>query len=352
MPEIITREVGSAGHIHLNRPKALNALTLEMVRGMAAALTQWASDDSVAAVVVTGEGERAFCAGGDVKAAWRAGKDGALGDGSLTGDFFREEYQLNYQIANYPKPYVSWLDGVTMGGGVGISILGSHRVASEHLKFAMPETAIGLFPDVGGSYFMSRMGPIGTLLALTGKPIDVASSVSLGVATHYVTREDGANLVEQIGSSGVEAVLSKIAATPPRRTETLSQLQALADRCFGSFDIEEILDSLQDQSSDSGFGELASETSQTIRKRSPTSVLVTLEQLRRGKELSLRECLIMEYRMSQACMRGHDFYEGIRAVLIDKDHAPNWNPATLEEVSDELVESHFAMLGDREPELG
>ena len=318
-----------------------------MVRQMREALSMWARDDSVQSVVVTGEGDRAFCAGGDVKAAYYAGRSGELGDGALTGDFFREEYQLNFLIANYEKPYISWLDGLTMGGGAGISVLGSHRVASEQMRFAMPETGIGLFPDVGGSYFLSRLGPFGTLLALTGRPIDAATSLALGIATHFIPRDAGMDLVEQIGESGIDRVLGDLAQPAPQ-ADAIGQLQSLAEQSFGSFQITRIVDSLSELAVDPTIGSLAKETLDTLLKRSPTSIRITLEQLRRGKELPLRDCLAMEYRMSQACMRGHDFYEGIRAVLVDKDHAPQWSPATLAEVDDGLVASHFAELGSRE----
>lgn len=350
MTDLIVNQVQSAGHLHLNRPQALNALTLDMVRQMHSALQTWANDDSIESVVVTGEGSRAFCAGGDVKAAYHAGRAGSLGDGTLTGDFFREEYQLNFLIANYDKPYLSWLDGITMGGGVGISVLGQYRVASEHMRFAMPETAIGLFPDVGGSYFLSRLGPIGTLLALTGRPLNAAAALKLGIATHFVPRQAGLNLVEQIGSDGVEHALGQLTHTAPQ-DDSLSGLESLAKRSFDSFQIDDILNALQPLTADRTIGSLAQETLETLAKRSPTSLRITLEQLRRGKELTLRDCLAMEYRMSQACMRGHDFFEGIRAVLVDKDHAPQWSPATLDEVTDDLVASHFADLGPRELQL-
>ena len=347
-PELTIDQSGSAGHIRLNRPCPLNALTLGMVRGIRDALAAWQTDQSIQTVVVTGEGDRAFCAGGDVKATYRAGKAGEVGHG-LTADFFRDEYTLNHQIATYPKPYVAWLDGITMGGGVGISILGSHRIASEHLRFGMPETAIGFFPDVGGSYFMSRLGPLGTYLALTGAQFDAAACLKVGVATDYVPREAGLKLVECIGRDGLDAALEQLSEPPPP-SESIANLQAFATECFSSFNVDDILSSL-DAAESNGFAELAREARATLMNRSPTSVKVTLEQLRRGTSQSLKDSLIMEYRMSQACVAGHDFYEGIRAVLVDKDHSPKWSPATFDEVDNTLVRKHFAELGDRDLRL-
>ena len=350
--ELITTKTGRIGHIELNRPKALNALNWNMVQRIHDALKNWEVDDSVEAVLVTGAGERAFCAGGDVKSIYWAGKAGDGGrEGTLTADFFRAEYTLNYQIANYPKPYLAYLDGVTMGGGVGISVLGSHRIASQHTVFAMPETGIGFFPDVGGSYFLSRQGPIGLLLALTGQPIDYAATFALGFATHFVPRENGSELVERLATTGIEGTLESLCQSPPP-SDQVENLRSLANACFDCNTLDEVLRRLeQSAAATSGLTTLAGETLEKIRRRSPTSVAVAFEQLRRGRRLSLRECLIMEYRISQACMQGHDFYEGIRALLIDKDHAPRWSPETIEGVGASLIARHFEALGDRDLDL-
>lgn len=350
--ELIAKKVGRLGHIELNRPKALNALNFEMVQRMHDALGNWENDDSVEAVMVTGVGEKAFCAGGDVKSIYFAGKARDVGrDGTLTADFFRAEYTLNYRIANYRKPYLAYLDGVTMGGGVGISILGSHRIASQHTVFAMPETGIGFFPDVGGSYFMSQQGPIGLLLALTGQSIDYTATLSLGFATHFVPREYRSELMERLASTGVAGTLESLSQTPPP-SDKIENLRSLANACFDCPTLTEVLCRLeQSAASASGLSELANETLEKIRQRSPTSLAVTFEQLQRGRGMSLRECLAMEYRMSQACMQGHDFYEGIRAQLIDKDHSPRWSPATLSDLDSHLIARHFEGLGERELKL-
>ena len=351
--ELITKKTGRIGHIELNRPKALNALNWNMVQRMQDALRNWEVDDSVEAVLVTGAGERAFCAGGDVKSIYWAGKAGDVGrDGTLTADFFRAEYSLNYRIANYPKPYLAYLDGVTMGGGVGISVLGSHRIASEHTVFAMPETGIGFFPDVGGSYFMSRQGPIGLLLALTGQVIDYAATLALRFATHFVPREYGNELVERLATTGVEGTLEALCQAPPA-SDQVANLRSLANVCFDCNTLNEVLRGLEHlAAATSDLTTLANETLEIIRQRSPTSVAVAFDQLRRGRRLSLRDCLIMEYRISQACMQGHDFYEGIRALLIDKDHAPRWSPETIEGVGRPLIAQHFEALGERDLDLG
>ncbi len=350
--DVITNKVGRIGHIELNRPKALNALNWNMVQRLHDALKNWEVDDSVEAVLVTGAEERAFCAGGDVKSIYWAGKAGDVGrDGTLTADFFRAEYTLNYRIANYPKPYLSYLDGVTMGGGVGISVLGSHRIANEHTVFAMPETGIGFFPDVGGSYFLSRQGPIGTLLALTGQSIDYAATLALGFATHFVPREYGRELVDRLATTGVEGALETLCQTPPA-SDQVENLRSLANACFDCNTLDEVLRRLEHSAAaTSGLTTLAHETLEIIRQRSPTSVAVAFEQLRRGRGMSLRDCLIMEYRISQACMQGHDFYEGVRALLIDKDHSPRWSPDTIEGVGPQWIARHFESLGERDLEL-
>ena len=350
--ELITSRIGRLGHIELNRPKALNALNFDMVQHMLDALENWEDDKSIEAILVTGAGGKAFCAGGDVKSIYFAGKAGDVGqNGTLTADFFRAEYTLNYRIANYSKPYLAYLDGVTMGGGVGISILGSHRIASEHTVFAMPETGIGFFPDVGGSYFLSRKGPIGLLLALTGQSIDFAATLSLGIATHFVPREIGTELVERLATNGVTAALESLSHKPPP-SERAENFRSIGETCFNCDTLDGVLSRLEQTAAEAAsLSTLASETLERIRQRSPTSLAVTFEQLRRGRGMSLRDCLIMEYRISQACMKGHDFYEGIRALLIDKDHAPRWSPSTISDVGPQLIARHFEELGARELEL-
>jgi len=352
--EVRFSQRGALGVITMTRPKALNALTLSMIRLIHPALEAWAADASVQAVVIEGEGERAFCAGGDVRAVWEAGKQGHVAGepGSLTADFFRAEYRLNHLIHHYPKPYVALIDGITMGGGVGLSIHGAVRIATERTLFAMPETAIGLFPDVGGSWFLPRLpGGIGLYLALSGERLKAPDCLYTGIATHWAPAERLPRIVEALeradwsqGRAGLRRALSPLTGHPGE-AGILPALRPAIDRCFaGKESVEAVVAALEAEGSDWAKATLA-----TLAKRSPTSMKVTFEQLRRGRVQSFDSSMAMEYRMAQASMRqGSDFYEGIRAVLIDKDHAPKWSPATLGEVSDALVESYFAPLGKNE----
>ncbi len=346
-PEILFETRGPLVVVTLNRPKALNALTLDMIREMQPKMEAWAADPAVAAVVIKGAGEKAFCAGGDVRAVWQAGQEG----GALTREFFYEEYRLNRTIHVFPKPYVALIDGITMGGGIGLSVHGSHRVAGERTLAAMPETAIGLFPDVGGSWFLPRLpGRIGLWMALTGARLKTADAVYAGVATEYVPsdRQEAleAALAEALADAddaraAVDATIARFAVAP--EAAPLAEQRADIDRLFASDRIAEILQALEADGGDWARAQL-----EILKGRSPTSLKVTAEQLVRGRDLDFDACMTMEYRMSQAAMAGHDFYEGIRAVLVDKDHAPQWRPASLAEVGDELVESYFAPLGARD----
>ncbi|MGE0715400.1 MAG: enoyl-CoA hydratase/isomerase family protein [Alphaproteobacteria bacterium] len=337
--DIRIETVDGVGRVLLDRPKALNALTLPMIRVMAPALAAWAADPAVRAVVIRGAGDRAFCAGGDVRAVYEAGKNGRdASPDHPTRAFFREEYRLNRAIHRFPKPYVAFIDGITMGGGVGLSVHGSHRVVTERTLFAMPETAIGLFPDVGGSWFLPRCPDrIGTWLALTGSRLKGRDVIDAGAGTHFVPSAalDGVEAAIRAGTP-VDAALSAVAADPG--PGTLDANRETIRRCFAHATVPEILDALGRDGSD-----FARETREGLSHKSPTSLAIVLEEMRRGEGLSIEDALVMEYRMVQRCMDGHEFFEGIRAVLVDKDHAPKWRPARLEEVDRDLVESHFAM---------
>jgi len=343
--EIVLERRGATGLVVLNRPRALNALTLGMIRDFQPVLDAWALDREIKAVVVRGAGERAFCAGGDVRAVYEAGKVG----GDLTRTFFREEYVLNRTIFRHPKPYIALIDGITMGGGVGLSIPGRHRIAGDKTLLAMPETVIGLFPDVGGSWFLPRLpGETGTWLALTGARLKAADCLYLGLATAYVPSDDMAALEAALlaadpqgtdPSRELERIVAGFARDPG--PSEVAAHRAAIDRCFAADTVEEIFDALEREGDDWGRAQLAQ-----LQKGSPTSMKVTLEQLRRGSRLdSFEDCMTMEYRLSQACMASGDFYEGIRAVLVDKDHAPRWDPARLDQVGRDRVESFFAPLG-------
>jgi enoyl-CoA hydratase len=359
--EIQLSEAGGLATIVLDRPKALNALTLEMIRAMAQKLDAWEDDDAIKAVVVKGAGEKAFCAGGDVRALWytmmEADGNGGYrykGPSDFSRDFFMEEYQLNHAIHAFSKPFLALLDGVTMGGGVGLSIHGSHRIATERLMFAMPETAIGLFPDVGGGWFMPRLpGETGLYLALTGDRLNAAAALALGVATHMIPHgrleEFETALTAELadagkGRSAVNDVLDRFVERPDASGEDVVLHREIIDRCFSKKTLEGIMDALEVEAArgDGAGSEFAARTRDTLLKKSPTSMRISFEQLRRGKEMSsLAEVLKMEYRMTVRCMAGSDYFEGVRAMLVDKDHAPHWSPASLSEVSDDFVAEFF-----------
>ncbi|MBV9199557.1 MAG: enoyl-CoA hydratase/isomerase family protein [Alphaproteobacteria bacterium] len=347
--EILLQRDRGLATITINRPQALNALTLDNYRRIDPALRAWAADPSVHAVVVHGAGDRAFCAGGDVRAVYEAGR-GISGDRSLTAVFFREEYELIRRIHHFPKPYIAIIDGITMGGGAGISVNGAYRVATEHTQFAMPETGIGLFPDVGATRFLNRCpGHVGRYLGLTGARLNVADALYCSFATHFVERNRIGALLDELVSDhgGMEAALSHFAAAPD--PAPLAALQPAIDRCFAGNSVEAILEALAAEASAGGpHAEWAAETRAGLLAKSPTSLKITLRQLTIGRDYDLDAALALEYRLTQHVMAGHDFYEGIRAMLIDRDRNPQWRPASLAEVSESIVDSHFAPLAARE----
>lgn len=340
--EVLFSRVGSAGLITLNRPKALNALTLNMVRLIHPQLNEWARDPSIRIVMIEGAGEKGFCAGGDIRALHDWGKAGARD----AYDFYREEYHLNTAIKRYPKPYVALMDGITMGGGVGMSVHGSHRVATERLVFAMPETGIGLIPDVGGTYFLPRLpGHIGMYLALTGERLKAADACYAGIADAFVGGDRIEALKLALGEGNdVDAVLAAFKADPG--VAPLKAMQTIIDRHFAGDSVADILASLK-----ADGGEWALAMMRLIEAKSPTCEMVAHRQLRLGTNLSFEECMAVDFRLTSRCMQGHDFYEGVRAVIIDKDQAPKWKPARLEDVSKALVDAYFETLGADELKL-
>uniref|UniRef100_A0A8C8S3I4 3-hydroxyisobutyryl-CoA hydrolase n=1 Tax=Pelusios castaneus TaxID=367368 RepID=A0A8C8S3I4_9SAUR len=350
--EVLLEKRGCAGVITMNRPKALNALNLSMIRQIYPQLKTWEKDSETFLIIIKGAGGKAFCAGGDIRAITDAGKAGA----SLAQDFFREEYILNNATGTCQKPYVALIDGITMGGGVGLSVHGHFRVATERTLFAMPETAIGLFPDVGGGYFLPRLsGKIGYYLALTGFRLKGRDLLKAGIATHFVESEKLPALEEDLialkspSKENVADVLNSYHMKCKIDQEKKFALEEHMDKInslFSANSMEEIIQNLKQDGSPFALKQL-----ETINKMSPTSLKLTLRQLREGASMNLQDVLTMEYRLSQACMRGHDFYEGVRAVLIDKDQVPKWKPATLEEVTDEFVDSCFKSLGNKDLKL-
>ena len=351
--EILLGRKGGLATVTINRPQALNALTLANYRRLDPALREWAADPSVHAVVVRGAGDRAFCAGGDVRAVYEAGR-GISGDPELTAVFFREEYELIRLIHHFPKPYVAVIDGITMGGGAGISVNGAYRIATERTLFAMPETGIGLFPDVGATRFLNRCpGHVGRYLGLTGARVNAADALYCGFATHAAKRDSIDALLDALSRDpdAIEHCLRRFAADPG--PPELAALQPAIDRCFAQDSVEAILDALAAESAGGGANaQWAEETRAGLLTKSPTSLKITLRQLTLGRDFDLDAALALEYRLTQHVMAGHDFYEGVRAMLIDRDRDPRWRPATLAEVSDSTVDAYFAPIGDRELRFG
>uniref|UniRef100_UPI00358DF34B 3-hydroxyisobutyryl-CoA hydrolase, mitochondrial n=1 Tax=Myxine glutinosa TaxID=7769 RepID=UPI00358DF34B len=351
-PGVILSQEGSAGIILLNRPKALNALNLDMARTILPQLKEWESNQKVSLIIIKGVGEKAFCAGGDIKAVAEAGKK----KHRLAQDFFREEYMLDYAIATCKIPYIALIDGITMGGGVGLSVHGSFRVATERTLFAMPETAIGLFPDVGGGYFLPRLqGKLGLYLALTGFQLKGKDVQHAGVATHFVESAQLPSLEKDLISLSspsfqdvADLIDSYHSMSKTGRTDSfvLAEQMEKINCLFSASTMEEIMSNLEKDGSAWSQKQL-----QTLRKMSPTSLKITLRQLQDGASREITASFVMEYRMSQACMRGHDFFEGVRAVLVDRDSSPRWKPEKLEEVTPDIVDSHFEPLGDLELRL-
>jgi enoyl-CoA hydratase len=336
--DIITRVDGHVGIISLNRPAALHALTLDMVHAMTAALLAWKKARKVKCVIIDHAEGRGFCAGGDIAFL----RDSALKGGKAGRQFFHDEYQLNHLLFTYPKPVVAFMDGICMGGGVGISQPARFKIATENTRFAMPETGIGLFPDVGGGWYLSRLeGRVGQFLALTGARLDGPECSALGLATHYLPADALAEAKARIAVEDVEridGILGTLSATspPPRILENILPI----NRHFASDHFEDILASLQDDSSDWAVKELA-----TLRSKSPQTCKVALRQLAISATLDdFADNMAMEYRIGSRVLVRPDFAEGVRAVIVDKDNAPNWDPATPEGVTNALLDAIFAPL--------
>ncbi|RZJ01696.1 MAG: enoyl-CoA hydratase/isomerase family protein [Brevundimonas sp.] len=335
--EVLTRVESGVGRITLNRPKALHALNRSMCEAMTAALLAWRGDEAVKSVLIDHSGERGFCAGGDIRMIAESG----AGDASEARAFFLSEYRLNHLMFEYPKPITAIVDGIVMGGGVGISEPAEVRIATERTTYAMPETGIGLFPDVGGGWFLSRLpGQTGVWLALTGARLKAADTVFLGIHSHYLP------------SDSVEAFKAILAADPahpadvadgletdPGEAPVEAHLEAI-DRLFAFDTVEEIFAALAADGSEWALTQLA-----VLKTKSPQSMKVTMRQLRTGATLAtFADNMAMEYRLGGRVVRSHDFQEGVRAVIVDKDNTPNWSPADLSGVTDAMVEALFAPL--------
>jgi len=340
---VLFSQDGPVGRILLNRPKALNALDLVMVDMMMAQLKSWEQDPSVKVVVIEGAGEKAFCAGGDIRGLYDARQ---VDDEEMLDAFYRREYHLNHYIATYPKPYIALMDGITMGGGVGVSVHGRFRIVTERTLFAMPETGIGFFPDVGGGYFLPRCpGQIGMYLGLTGARIKAADCLYAGLATHGA-KSDALEVIkgalanaswEGDGFAVAEDILNK--HETPFGSAPLSEIRTEIDHCFAGDSVVAIFEALQNASS--AFG---TETLEVLLRKSPTSLCISFEQIRQGGDMSLADVLNMEYRLSQRMVSKPDLFEGVRAVIVDKDHAPKWQHGDIGQVDPREVAEYFEKL--------
>lgn len=339
--EVLFERRGRLGVVTLNRPKAVNALTAGMVGALLEQLTLWADDDGVATVLVQGAGSRGLCAGGDIVAIY----EDMLAGGDRTAHFWETEYQVNSLIARYPKPYVALMDGLVLGGGVGISAHGSVRVVTERTRTGMPETTIGFAPDVGGTFLLSRApGETGTHAALTGAHLTAADALFLGLASHFVPSEKLPALVAALDDETADAAVERYREEAP--PSVLAGQRDWIDSCYASDDAEEVVRRLRAHG-----GVEAAAAADTIEAKSPTSVKVTLASLRRVKGRTLDEALVQEYRVGLRFLSAPDFREGIRAQVVDKDRNPRWKPPTLAEVGPGLVDRFFEPLGNRELDL-
>jgi len=336
--EVLFEEENGLGLISLNRPRALNALTTHMCAMMDEKLTEWAADDKIKAVVIRGMGDKAFCAGGDVKSLAQNGPEKP----EAAKEFFATEYAMNGRIFHFPKPYIALIDGICMGGGVGVSVHGSHRIVTERTLFAMPESMIGLVPDVGGSYFLPRLpGKLGLYLGLSGYRLKGADVLYAGIGTAYMTSDRLEALVDALKEETIEdyrdvdGIVARFAVDPGEAP--LDEFRDLIDAAFDEDNVEDIFDHL-----DAIDHDWAAKTLKNLQKMSPMSLKVALEQLRRGAEMNFDEGMTMEYSIvSHIVSHPSDFYEGVRALLIDKDNNPAWKPSTIEDVTDEMVLAHF-----------
>jgi enoyl-CoA hydratase len=341
--DLIARREGSAGIVRLNRPKAINAVTLEMFRDVDKALDQFEADPDVAVIVLEGAGERGLCAGGDIRALWESAKV----KGDLGKILWREEYILNARIAKFPKPYVAFMDGIVMGGGVGLSAHSAHRVVTEKTKLAMPEVGLGFFPDVGGTWLLSHSpGEIGTYFGLTGQTMNGPDAIYAGFADTVVPSSKLAALRAAlikvhagITSAEVKALIAGFSTG--ETAGPVAAMQSNIDRWFAHDRMEDIIAALQRDGS-----ELAQSTLKTLGEKSPRGMVVTLKLLRLARaSSSLEQCLVREYRAALEVFASDDFREGVRAAVIDKDRNPKWSPPRLEDVTPEMVAPYFAEIG-------
>ncbi|MGN6411903.1 MAG: enoyl-CoA hydratase/isomerase family protein [Nitrobacter sp.] len=342
-PDLITRREGGAGIIRLNRPKAINAVTLEMFRGIDRALDGFENDPAVGLILLEGAGERGLCAGGDVRALWESANEGS----NLGKVLWREEYLLNARIAKFPKPYVAFMDGIVMGGGVGLSAHGRHRVVTDRTKLSMPEVGLGFFPDVGGTWLLSHApGETGTYFGLTGQPMNGADAIYAGFADVAVPSRKLAALREALVDLGAHADSARVKAAiagfaSGEATSPIAAIRPRIDAWFAHGRMDDIVAALHRDGS-----ELARSTLKALSEKSPRGLVVTLKLLRLARaSATLEECLAREYRAALAVFASDDFREGVRAAVIDKDREPKWSPPRIEEVTPEMIAPYFANIG-------
>jgi len=344
---LIAEKQGACGVITLNRPQALNAINLEMTQAIAAAFDAWEKDSEVKAIILRGAGGKALCAGGDIKTLYEQGKAGQY-DAQIA--FYAEEYRLNRRIRLFPKPVVALMDGIVMGGGAGLAMASSYRVGGDTLTFAMPEAAIGLFPDVCATYFLSRLpGNAGTYLALTAGRADLADAAAIGIINAYVPSAKFSELTEKlIAGEAPDAAIGALKAQAPTESKFIEYANFIK-LCFAPKTVDEILGEI-DEAGYAGM-DFAMKTYDAIAHNSPTSLAVALRQMQIGEKLDLDDAIKLEYRLAVRFMKGHDFYEGVRACLVDKDREPKWQPGEVDAVSQAEVDAFFAPLAEGELEF-
>ena len=342
MNEVLISKQNSTIVLTLNREKVLNALNLNMVRIITDNILKWNDDDSISGILLKGAGKKAFCAGGDIVSVFHKRSDKTS---TLSHDFFKEEYLLNYQISKFKKPWISLLNGIAMGGGLGLSVHGSHRIVSENTITAMPETAIGLFPDVGGGYFLSRIkNAIGVYIALTGKILDGDNSIYTNIGTHLLENnlvDDFSKKILSLNKYTIDDVdhILKNYDNKKNANPSLNHEVKKIKKHFNKQSIIEILNSLKEENSNWSKDQIM-----VLEKKSPTSLGVTTKQLGLSSSLDLRDCLTMEFRICQAMMSKNDFYEGVRANLVDKDRKPKWIPQNIDKLNERHINDHFKSL--------
>lgn len=342
-PDLIARREGSAGIVRLNRPKAINAVTLDMFRGIHKALDEFEADPAISLVLLEGAGERGLCAGGDIRSLWESANAG----GDLGRVMWREEYLLNARIARFPKPYVAFMDGIVMGGGVGLSAHGAHRVVTDRTRLSMPEAGLGFFPDVGGTWLLSRApGETGTYFGLTGQNMNGADAIYAGFADVIVLSRKLASLREALVDLGPRADSARVRATiagfaTGESASSVAAIRPRIDAWFAHGRMDDIMATLRRDGS-----ELARSILRTLNEKSPRGLVVTLKLLRLARaSATLEECLAREYRAALAVFASDDFREGVRAAIIDKDRNPKWSPSAIDEVTPEMIAPYFANVG-------